>query len=372
MQPGSIVSAASPRPVVRRRLARPFVSASLIAALALIGARRTAFSQTGGTSPPRSSYAAPKTQWGDPDLQGIWTSDDMRGVPRERPERFGLRAFLSDDEFLERVEQDERTLRQQLRGPYGARNDLRSRTFRATSLVIDPADGRIPPLTPAAAARTTLRDRGSFGAGPFDGPEDFSLFDRCITRGVVGSVLPVIYGNGNRIVQTSGAVAISYEMVHDTRIVPLDGRPHAGKNVHLYLGDPRGHWEGATLVIETTNFTDRTSISENGTGPRHSDALRLIERLTRVDADILDYRVTVDDPNTYVKPWTMELSLTSPRGYELLPYECHEGNYGLQNMLKAERAEDRAIDADARRGVVRERRRLAPNPDAPAAEGAER
>jgi len=177
---------------------------------------------------------------------------------------------------------------------------------------------------------------------------------------------------GNRIVQAPGYVAISYEMVHDTRIVPLDGRPHAGGGLHLYLGDPRGHWEGQTLVIETTNFGDRTSISENGNGTRHSTALRLIERLTRVQSDIIDYRVTIDDPKTYTKPWTMVLSLTSRRGYELLPYECHEGNHGLPNILSAERAEDRAIAADASRGIERSRRRLLNNPTGPAAEGAER
>jgi len=320
----------------------------------------------------KSVYAAPKTPWGDPDLQGLWTSDDMRGVPRERPDEFGARQFLTDEEFLKRIELDEQTQRQQLRGPYGARNDLRTRTFRATSLVVDPPDGKIPALTIEAAARATARDRGSFGAGPFDGPEDFSLFDRCITRGVVGSILPVIYGNGNRIVQTPGAVAISYEMVHDTRIVALDGRSHVGRDLRLYLGDPRGHWEGETLVIETTNFTDRTSISENGNGLRHSDALRLIERVTRVAVDIIDYRVTIEDPKTYIRPWTLVLSLTSPRGYELLPYDCHEGNYGLPNILKGERAEDRALEADARRGVYRERRRLLTNPNTPAAEGSER
>jgi hypothetical protein len=319
-----------------------------------------------------ATSAPQRTPWGDPDLQGVWTSDDMRGVPRERSGEFGTRQFLTDEEFLRRVALDEQTQRQQLRGPYGARNDLRSRTFRQTSLVVDPPDGRIPALTAEAEARITNRDRGSFGQGPFDGHEDFSLFDRCITRGVVGSILPVIYGNGNRIVQAPGYVAISYEMVHDTRIVPLDGRPHAGRGLRLYLGDPRGHWEGQTLVIETTNFGDRTSISENGNGARHSTALRLVERLTRVQSDIIDYRVTIDDPKTYTKPWTMVLSLTSPRGYELLPYECHEGNHGLPNILSAERAEDRAVAADASRGIERSRRRLLNNPTGPAAEGAER
>ena len=329
-------------------------------------------SQTPAARNPQPAYAPVRTPWGDPDLQGIWTSDDMRGVPRERPAEFGLRQFLTDEEFLKRIDQDDQNQRQQLRGPYGARNDMRSRTFRQTSLVVDPSDGQVPPLTAEADARVTSRDRGSFGQGPFDGPEDFSLFDRCITRGVVGSILPVIYGNGNRIVQAPGAVAISYEMVHDTRIVPLDRQPHPGTHLRQYLGDPRGHWEGQTLVVETTNFTPRTSISENGNGLRHSDALRLVERFTRVDTDILEYRVTVDDPKTYTRPWTMALSLTSPRGYELLPYDCHEGNHGLPNILSAERAEDRAIEANARRGVLRERRRGPSDPNAPAAEGFER
>lgn len=348
------------------------MSAGCAAAAACVLAAAPVVSQIRTPGAARAEYNPPKTPWGAPDLQGLWTSDDMRGVPRERPDEFGLRAFLTDEEFLTRVDRDEQTLRQQLRGPYGARNDLRTRTFRQTSLVIDPPDGRIPALTAEAAARVTPRDRGSFGQGPFDGPEDFSLFDRCITRGVVGSILPVIYGNGNHIVQTPGAVAISYEMVHDTRIVPLDGRPHVGRHLRLYLGDSRGHWEGNTLVIETTNFTDRTSISENGNGLRHSDALRLTERITRLDADILDYRVTTDDPRTYTRPWTMVLSLTSPRGFELLPYECHEGNHGLRNILSAERAEDRAVEADARRGVFRARGRRVVNPNAPAAEGFER
>jgi len=336
----------------------------------LFGLALTVVITAAGTLWPKA-YTPPKTPWGDPDLQGAWTSDDMRGVPRDRPAEYGTRQFLTDDEFAQRMERDQRTLRDQLRGPYGGRNDLRSRTFRQTSLVIDPPDGRAPALTPEGEARITERDRGSFGQGPFDGPKDFSLFDRCITRGVVGSILPVIYGNGNRIVQAPGSVAISYEMVHDTRIIPLDGRPHA-RGLQLYLGDPRGRWEGQTLVVETTNFSDRTSISENGNGPRHSADLRLTERLTRVEADVLEYRVTIDDPHTYSRPWTMMLSLTSPRGYELLPYECHEGNHGLPNILSAERAEDRAIAADARRGIVRPRRPLLNNPNAPAAEGAER
>ena len=150
-----------------------------------------------------------------------------------------------------------------------------SQTFRQTSLVVDPPDGRMPPITPEALKRAAPRDRGSFGNGPFDGPEDFTLYDRCITRGIVGGVLPVPYGNGNRILQTPDAFIISYEMIHDTRVVPLDGRPHLGQNIRQYLGDSRGHWEGNTLVVETTNFTDQTSVGGgNGNGLRHSAAMK--------------------------------------------------------------------------------------------------
>ena len=188
---------------------------------------------------------------------------------------------------------------------------------------------------------------------------------------MVGSILPVIYGNGHQIIQTPGAVAITYEMVHDTRVIPLDGRPHVGDRIHLYLGDARGRWEGSTLVVDTTNFTDRTSISENGNGLRHSEALHLIERFTRLDGETLEYRVTIDDPGTYTRPWTMSLFLTSPRGYELLPYECHEGNQGLPNILSAERAEDMAVEEDTKRGVPRPRR-VRNSASGPAVEGSER
>jgi hypothetical protein len=340
-------------------------------ALALIAATLMATTPLGGQGGGRP-WTTPRTPWGDPDLQGVWTSDDMRGVPIERPDEFGNRLFLTDEEFAARIARDEQTLRQQLRGPYGYRNDLRTRTFRQTSLIVEPSDGKIPPTTAAAQARATSRDRGSFGQGPFDGPEDFTLFDRCITRGVVGSILPVIYGNGNQVVQTPGSVAILYEMVHDARIIPLTRQPHPGDKLRQYMGDARGHWDGDTLVVETTNFTGKTSISPNGNGLPHSRAAHLTERIRRLDVDLLEYRVTIDDPLTYAEPWTMALTLTSPRGYDILPYECHEGNHGLPNILSAERADDRALEADAKKGIVRSRRRLQNDTSGPAVEGAER
>ena len=299
---------------------------------------------------------AQKTPWGDPDLSGAWTSDDMRGIPRERPADQGARRYLTDEEFAKRRSADDQGRSREASRSGGFRNDTGTRTFRQTSLVIDPPDGRIPAFTPYAEARRASRDRGSFGEGPFERTEDFTLYDRCITRGVIGSILPVVYGNGNRISQSAGYVTITYEMIHDTRVIPVDGRPHLSPKIRQYLGDARGRFEGNTLVVETTNFTDQTSIGGNGNGLRHSDALKLTERFTRIDAQTLEYTVTVDDPKTYVQPFTMLLDLTTGRENAVLPYECHEGNYMLRNTLSGERAEDRAIEADGKNGIVRARR----------------
>jgi hypothetical protein len=296
--------------------------------------------------------ATARTPWGDPDLAGVWSSDDMRGIPRERPDEFGTRRFLTDEEFAKRSARDEQTRNQEANRVGAFRNDVGTRTFRQTSLVIDPPDGKIPALTPDGEKRRAARNRGSFGEGPFNTFDDFTLYDRCITRGAIGSLGPAIYGNGVTIVQGPGMVAISYEMVHDTRIVPLDGRPHLAAATRQYMGDARGRWDGDTLVVETTNFTDKTAIS----GVRHSEALRLTERIRRVDDVTLDYEATIDDPKTYTRPWTMVLQLTQPPGFRMFPYECHEGNLGLRNILSAERAEDQALEDDLKKGIVRARR----------------
>ena len=154
-------------------------------------------------------------------------------------------------------------------------------------MVIDPPDGRVPALT--AEARTRPAVRGTGGVGPFNTIEDFSLWDRCITRGLAGSWLPVVYGNGTRIMQTPDSVIIAHEMVHETRVIPLDGRPHVGSGLRQLMGDSRGHWEGNTLVIETTNFTDRTG--GHGGGVRHSEAMKMTERITRIDPQMIDFEI---------------------------------------------------------------------------------
>jgi hypothetical protein len=176
--------------------------------------------------------------------------------------------------------------------------------------------------------------------------EDFSMYARCITRGVLGSTLPVIYGNGMQILQSPGLVVIRYEMIHESRIIPIDPPqhpgPHLSAKIRSYMGDPRGHWEGNTLVVETTNFIGgRLGIGDNGEGLKYSEDLRLIERFTRLEEKTISYEATVNDPKTFTAPWTVSFPLTHEPGYQIFEYACHEGNYSMVNMLSAARAEER-------------------------------
>ena len=182
--------------------------------------------------------------------------------------------------------------------------------------------------------------------GPFNTIEDFSLWDRCVTRGLAGSWLPVVYGNGTRIIQTPDSVIIAHEMVHETRVIPLDGRPHVGSGLRQLMGDSRGHWEGNTLVIETTNFTDRLAVTG---GVRRSEAMKMTERIARIDPQMIDFELRVDDPKTYVAPWTLRMTLTSQSGYEMYEYELPR-----REPLRTERAERRARLREAGRGKRRE------------------
>jgi len=205
-----------------------------------------------------------------------------------------------------------------------------------------------------AGAEARRTPQGTYGNGPFNGPEDFTLYDRCITLGVIGSMTPKIYGNGYRIVQAPGYAVIMAEMIHEARVIPLDGRPHVGAGVRGYLGDSRGHWEGNTLVIETTNFNGKATVPGNPV--LASTELKIVERITRVEPELLRYEATVIDPKTYTKPYTLSIPYTSPAGYQVLPYECHEGNLAILQGLGGERAEDRALEEDRRSGIIRPRR----------------
>ena len=311
---------------------------------------------------PAPAYTAPRTPWGDPDLQGVWSSDDATfPVSRAGARGGGAPAtpqglYLSDEQWAARQKQIQDGIRAGENAVSAFRGDFARRAFRQTSYIVDPPDGVMPQPTPEAKKRARNGDRGTFGDGPFNTFDDFTNYDRCITRGIWGSIARVIYGNGNRIVQAPGVVAISYEMIHDTRVIYTDGRTHINSAIRQYLGDSRARWEGDTLVVETTNLTDRTSIGANGNGLRHSDKMKLTEKIRRVADSIVQYQLTVDDPVTYARPFTISIPLTPLDGGVLLPYECHEGNGAVRNALSAERAEDRALAEDLARGIKRDRR----------------
>jgi len=336
--------------------------------------------QTRGTPPPLVitatagqpvDYKAPRTPWGDPDLQGVWSSDDMENVPMAAGAgRGGGRGapaapaqatgqppalYLDPAALAARKAQVDNAARQRdTNADSSFRFDYARRVFPQTRLIVDPADGRLPAIKVNQQERQM--PRGTYGAGPLNSWEDFSLYERCITRGIAGSILRVIYGNGNRIVQAPGIVAFSYEMLPDTRIFYTDGRPHIGAAIRQYLGDSRAHWEGEELVVETTNLTDRTAVGVNGNGVRHSSQMVITERFRRIADKIIQYQATFDDPVTYERPFTVSFPLTPLDGGMLLPYECHPGNTAISMALSAERAEDRAVAADAAKGIVRERR----------------
>jgi hypothetical protein len=292
-------------------------------------------------------WRAPRTSWGQPSLEGVWSTDDLRGVPMNRPAKLGAHETLTPEEFLVRARGDESTAVFDVNVGTFLQHESGIRSFGYSSLIVDPPDGQMPKLTPHGAALAATRVRGTYGPGPFDKLDDFSLYDRCITRGVLGSLLPVIYGNGLRITQNPDSVAITYEMIHDTRVIPLDGRAHVDAGVRQYLGLARGHFDGDTLVVETTNFTDKTSLGVNGGGPPNSEQLKLTERFTRVDPQMIEYRATVDDPGAYAAPWTIRLMITSRPSYEVYEYSCHEGNGAVQHALSGERAYERQV-ADAK------------------------
>ena len=299
------------------------------------------------------AWTGPKTPWGDPDIQGTWTSDDCIGTPLNRPAQFGDRLYYTEQELADR----EASLARQAdndkqefvasnarvgTGPPGHWGERARRPCRQTSLIVDPPNGRTPDVL--AEARTRRVPEGAGNDNPMPASwEDFSYYIRCITRGVTGSIFPVIYGNGQQIVQGPGFVTILQEMVHEARVIPLKGGAHTSSNIRSYMGDARGHWEGNTLVVETTNFLgNRTGLGGNGGGMPTSDALKLTERFTRLSPNELKYEVTIDDPKTYVSPFKVGFPLTQEPGYQNFEYACHEGNNAMFNSLSGARAQEKA------------------------------
>jgi hypothetical protein len=302
-------------------------------------------------APRKPSYRAPRTAWGAPDIHGYYTNKDEANTPLERPPQLaGKDAGAFSEAELASLAQERAAAAQRIAGGIGGAETGAGPTHWYDHLaakgsrpwfMVDPPDGQLPAMTPQAQRREAaiaLLNNARNGEGRADSPADRSMYDRCITRGLPGSMMPAIYGNAYQIVQTPDTVAIRYEMIHETRIVPLDRRPHAGASLRLLMGDARGHFDGDTLVVETTNFTNRTHFGYNNR--YNSEKLMLVERFTPVAAGKLNWEVTVTDPEVWTRPWTFAMMLTRDESQPIFEYACHEGNYGLLHILKGARAED--------------------------------
>jgi hypothetical protein len=298
----------------------------------------------------RPTYTPPRTAWGHPDIQGIYTNKDEGQTPLERPSDLtGRREDYTHADLAKLAAQRQAQARKIAPTIGGAETGAGPthwfEHFEARGsqpwMIVDPPDGKVPPMTPEGQRREAAMAKihgARRGEGVADSPEDRSLYDRCITRGMPGSMMPAIYGNSYQILQTPDHVVIRYEMIHETRVIPLDGRQHVSSAIRQYIGDARARWEGGTLVVETTNFTDKTHFGYNNR--YNSPRLKLIERFTPIAPDKLSWQVTFDDPDTWTRPWTFQMPLTKDQTQGIFEYACHEGNHGMTNILSGARAEE--------------------------------
>jgi hypothetical protein len=304
------------------------------------------------------AYIPPKTPWGDPDLEGVWPGN--MGVPMQRNAKLGERSTLTDEEYQAKEVAAAKQAKADSESVVASDSKIgigppsywteRGKPSRQTSLIVDPPNGRLPDLT-AEAVKYRKEARGGKGlpgewTGKADSYDDLNIYYRCISRGLLGSVIPVVYNNGNQIVQGPGYVVFRNEMIHESRVIPLDGRPHVSPTIKMVMGDSRGRWEGNDLVVETTNFTDKDAIGSNGAGypgdpGYHSDQLKVIERFTRTGDKSMDYKITIIDEKTWTKPWTILMQLEKNDNYQFLEYACHEGNYAMSDILSGMRAEEK-------------------------------
>lgn len=284
-----------------------------------------------------------RTLWGDPDLSGTWTNTTSTGL--ERPAALAEVEVLTDEQRAGLAAEAARYIDAPPQpGQTGAYNSFwldQGELLARTSLLVDPRDGRLPALTPPAQARAD--DFTARWLGPPTSWHDMSVYDRCITRGLPGAMLPGFYNHNYMILQTPDYLVLQIEMIHDTRIIPLNGQPRVSDGVRQWLGDSRGRWDGDTLVVETTNFTPKSE-QRTAMGPYFltlstGEHLRLVERFTRIDETTMDYRFTVDDPTVYTKPWTASTPMRKTNDL-LFEYACHEGNHGLRNVLAGARAQE--------------------------------
>ena len=301
------------------------------------------------TAKPVTKWKSPRTPWGDPDLQGTWNNGTI--TPLERARGAGEKELLSKAEEEEINEQSDTRASAENR-PRDAAQDVelaydqvwwdRGKSIGRTSLIVEPKDGRLPPLTPQGEKLMAEREAVRAGRGAFDSWTDRPLQERCILYHGVPP-LPTGYNNNYEITQAPGVVAILHEEIHEVRIIPLDGRPHAGSTIRQWMGDSRGHWEGDTLVVETTNFRDDATFRF----PADPATLRVIERFRRVAPDAIDYQFTVENPTFYSSPWTATLPMRPGDGL-IYEYACHEGNYAIVHVLQGHRAEEKRADEAAK------------------------
>ncbi len=301
----------------------------------------------------------PRTAWGDPDLQGVWNNNTA--VPMERPADLAGREELTDEEVAVRFHSRASSLFPQDHADSPTDTSLGPtrggvsynefwfewglRDTNRTSLIVDPPDGRLPPTTSVEHQRQRTRT-DSYNTERFDSLADFNVWDRCITRGLPGAMIPGFYNHNYHILQNPDYVVLVVEMIHDARIIPLDGRPHVSPHIKQWMGDSRGHWEGNTLVVETTNFTDKI-LTRGDTVFGGDENARVVERFTRIDAETIEHQITVIDPTVWTRPWTAVIPMNKSEG-TLFEYACHEGNYGLRNILAGARAVERADHSESR------------------------
>jgi len=312
---------------------------------------------TAGKPAATKAYTPPKTPWGEPDLQGIWPLNHLIATPFQRPEKYGERRFLTEEEYAAAQKSAEARNKRFESGAI-PQADSGSAVMKITSLLSEPANGRFPALTPHGQ-ELYAKMHGSYKPGQtvFDTPDDFDEWDHCITRGMPVSMEPRNYNNGIRIMQSPGYVLILLEMAHEVRIIPTDGRPMLDSSIKEWLGESRGHWEGNTLVVETTNFNGKGDLTNSGVPGSppltpNSEQERITERFTRTDPDTIEFTMHVEDPDVIVSPFTVAYPMKLDNKYQIFEYACHEGNEALRGYIVNSRFE-----------------RAHPKPPAPAGQG---
>jgi len=316
---------------------------TLSAAVALAVCSGAAAQQPGAHAGKADSgaYTVPRTPWGDPDLQGKWPLDSVGQTPMQRPVELGEQAYLTDEQYeaalAAAADLAANYAREQAQNRLGSGHWFEwGKPLRQTSLILEPADGRIPPLTEEGKARAAAM-KSSWTGEIFTDISDFNALDRCITRGLPASMVPFPYNNGVEIYQTPGYVVIRLELIHETRIIPVDGRPPLSEEIRHWMGESRGRWEGDSLVIETTNFNGLSPMVI--VGPSNppiptSESLRMTERLTRTGPNTIQYEAWIDDPVVLTAPFKLEFPWTRNDGYKIFEYACHEGNTVVRNYIE--------------------------------------